>query len=253
MKQQLSKITKYLFLIILIIELKFEYNNQLEMIFITSLFLLPLLTLYVIFSIEGKLVKMHYLLILGIIFSWFGGIFLGLTPENINDTSLFGIPKNKNYFFAGVGGYLIAHLFFIASYFKSIKNKGEGFLKNNKLLLSPIIIYCVVILIILLPNIWANPEKQIAVFPVMIYTLVLSAMVAAALNRYKLVNSTSFKLVFIGSLFFLFSDSLIAINFLAFEGSVPKARFWINLTFMIAEFMIADGIIKTNYKPKVNS
>ena len=52
---------------------------------------------------------------------------------------------------------------------------------------------------------------------------------------------TSFKLVFIGSLLFLLSDSMLAFN--KFHSEIPLAGFLIMLTYIAAQYLIMRGLI----------
>jgi uncharacterized membrane protein YhhN len=62
-----------------------------------------------------------------------------------------------------------------------------------------------------------------------------------ALNRKGRVNKRSFQLVFIGSLLFVISDSMIAVD--KFYGEIPQAGFWIMLTYISAQYLIMRGLI----------
>ena len=67
-------------------------------------------------------------------------------------------------------------------------------------------------------------------------------MAITAFWRKGNVNKESFYLVFIGALFFIFSDSLIALD--KFLISIPLARTGIILTYAFAQLLIVFGIIK---------
>ncbi len=74
-----------------------------------------------------------------------------------------------------------------------------------------------------------------------IYALSLILMSMMALNRSGRVGAMSFKLVFIGSLLFLLSDSMIAFN--KFHSEIPLAGFLIMVTYIAAQYMIMRGLI----------
>lgn len=76
--------------------------------------------------------------------------------------------------------------------------------------------------------------------PVFIYILVLLGMALSALNRYNRVGKFSFLLVFSGSLLFLLSDALLAID--KFHAPVPIARVLIMVTYIGAQWLIARGL-----------
>jgi len=62
-----------------------------------------------------------------------------------------------------------------------------------------------------------------------------------ALNRRGRVNPPSFRYVFFGSILFLLSDSMIAIN--KFSTEFPLAGFWIMITYISAQYLIMRGLV----------
>ena len=60
--------------------------------------------------------------------------------------------------------------------------------------------------------------------------------------RYGRTSNVSFGLVFLGSILFMFSDSVLAIN--KFFKPVPAAGFWIMSTYILAQFLIIHGLVK---------
>jgi uncharacterized membrane protein YhhN len=76
--------------------------------------------------------------------------------------------------------------------------------------------------------------------PVFIYILVLLGMALAALNRYNRVGKYSFTLVFCGSLLFLLSDALLAMD--KFHAPIPLAGEWIMVAYMGAQWLFARGL-----------
>lgn len=250
MHNKAAGFARTLFIIIAVMELYAEFVHHREMMFVLKPFLLPLLMLYYVLSVDGAWNKAHRLMIPALFFSWVGDVSLLLTPENATDTHIMGVAKNKYYFFGGVGGFLVSHLFFIAVYVQAKINWPASLFSRKKWPFMLIALFVLAMLITVVPRVYANPEKSIAAIPVVVYAFVLGSMAAVALSRYGFVSAAGFWSVFIGSLWFLISDSMIAINFLAFEGAIPRAGFWIMLTFLIAEYLIADGILKTYKQPQ---
>jgi len=76
---------------------------------------------------------------------------------------------------------------------------------------------------------------------ILVYALSLIGMSMMALNRRGRVNPSSFRFVFIGSILFLLSDSMIAINKFAME--IPLAGFWIMITYILAQYLIMRGLV----------
>jgi uncharacterized membrane protein YhhN len=66
-------------------------------------------------------------------------------------------------------------------------------------------------------------------------------MSMSALNRKGLVSTNSFRLVFFGSVFFVISDSMIALN--KFYADIPRSSFLIMLTYFVAQYLIMMGLI----------
>jgi len=62
-----------------------------------------------------------------------------------------------------------------------------------------------------------------------------------ALNRKDRVNSRSYLLVFIGSVIFVLSDSMIALD--KFYRDIPLAGFLIMLTYISAQYLIMRGLL----------
>ena len=63
-----------------------------------------------------------------------------------------------------------------------------------------------------------------------------------ALNRYKVVSSLSFLMVFCGSILFVISDSLMALD--KFLIPIPNDRLFVMSTYIAAQFLIMKGILK---------
>ena len=86
----------------------------------------------------------------------------------------------------------------------------------------------------------------LAQIPVIIfYAISLISMSMSAANRKGLTNEESFLLVFSGSVLFVLSDSMIALN--KFFTEIPKASFLIMLTYFPAQYLIMLGLIKEDH------
>ena len=78
-------------------------------------------------------------------------------------------------------------------------------------------------------------------FPVVVYALVLVVMALNGLFRLGRTNTISFWLVFVGAMFFMVSDSVLAIN--KFLTPLPYAGLLIMSTYISAQFLIIEGLI----------
>ena len=73
----------------------------------------------------------------------------------------------------------------------------------------------------------------------MLYSLAILMMGIGAVERQT--NAKSYQLVLIGAISFIASDSLIAINKFAF--AIPFSGVWIMTTYIVAQYLIVEGIL----------
>jgi uncharacterized membrane protein YhhN len=143
-----------------------------------------------------------------------------------------------SYFIPGLVAFLVAHFLYIFSYRQHREEGGpEGIQGIQKLRLAfPVVLAGTGLLIILYPNLG---ELRI---PVIVYTLVITVMVLNGLFRLGRTNPESFWMVLGGAMFFMVSDSLLAVN--KFLLPVSNSNFWIMSTYIIAQFLIVEGLLR---------
>ncbi|NER17713.1 lysoplasmalogenase [Spongiivirga citrea] len=110
--------------------------------------------------------------------------------------------ENDIFFNLGFVAFMVANFF----YFKA-------FLANtdfNFKLLIPFWILCGVYFFVMLSYLYLSIDLYL--MPMMIFFIIMVSMANVALMRYKMVNNSSFYFVFIGTLFYLYSISLIAFD-----------------------------------------
>lgn len=163
---------------------------------------------------------------LAFLFSWFGDIFL-----------MFG-EKGFLFFILGLGSFLIAQIVYLNLFLRTIHLSGNlPFLKKKPFWLIAYIAYGMVIYMILYNHL--DPVLKIAVFFYMVALLGMSVM---ALNRFGNGHPISFSYVFIGSILFVLSDTMIAIN--KFLTPIPYEGMLIMTTYIGAQYLIMQGILK---------
>ena len=156
----------------------------------------------------------------------------------LGDTFLMFTDKQMNFFMLGLSSFLVAQIAYIVLLLRSIKISGkQSFLGKNPTWLIGFLVYGGFVYFLLFNQL--DNVLKIAVF---VYMTALLGMSAMALNRFKAVNSVSFFLVFTGSVLFVISDSLIAID--KFLNSIPHDRFWVMSTYISAQLLIMMGILK---------
>jgi uncharacterized membrane protein YhhN len=141
-------------------------------------------------------------------------------------------------FIPGLIAFLVCHLFYIFAYRQYRgEERGDALKGVHRMRLAvPVILGGSGLAIILYPVLGAMK------IPVMIYAIVITSMVLAALFRIGKTTTSSFWMVFLGALLFMLSDSIIAIN--KFLSPISMAGFWIMLTYMTAQFLIIRGLLK---------
>jgi uncharacterized membrane protein YhhN len=141
------------------------------------------------------------------------------------------------YFMLGLGAFLVAHIFYIVTLWKSSFSA-----KSSKTYVVIITVSIVAYLIILLQQL--TPHLGDFLIPVYLYAAVITCMLWIALNRKGKTNSHSFLLVAAGAGFFVISDSLIAWN--KFANPLDHAGIYIMATYLIAQACLVSGIAKSS-------
>lgn len=226
----MKKINLYLHLIIIpifIAELISRWDNNHITEYLTKPFLLIWIGIY--FYVNTGNIKRDIIIYLAFLFSWTGDMFLMFAHLN----GLF--------FNAGVGGFFLAQLAYIKIYTDNIKSDNKGLVFDKPVWLIPFALYLATILYLIIGNL-----KGVMIPIIVIYAVSLILMSVFALNRKGLVCERSFKLVFIGSLLFVISDSMIAIN--RFYAEFKASSFLIMLTYFVAQYLIMSGLIAEKRK-----
>ncbi|HEX8250805.1 MAG TPA: lysoplasmalogenase [Pyrinomonadaceae bacterium] len=167
--------------------------------------------------------------------AWSGGerkgfylwaILAGFVFSLVGDTFLISA---QNFVF-GLASFLVAHLCYIAAFFKA----GEG--KFKPVSLSA---YLVGGAIFMLVSGGVPENLKIAVA---IYALAISTMLGAALNFYLTRKTPPALFALSGAIFFVLSDALLAYN--KFNGEFFLAKLLILATYFLAQWLIARSVGK---------
>ena len=216
-----EKIFSIFYLIFMVFEqITASYSELVSLHYIAK----PLLvtSLLIFFWIESKSLKigLRVLIIMALIFSFFGDVFLMFT----NYDSAF--------FISGLFSFLIAHIMYIIAF-----KKQRGKLKVISLFSYVILSFGIGLFLII------NQQLESLLIPVVIYMIAILTMVISAYLRKGVVSHFSFIMVLLGALFFLVSDSLIALN--KFYKPITYPTISIMVTYAIAQYCIIIGILKT--------
>jgi len=142
---------------------------------------------------------------------------------------IFLAIRSSDYFVQGLGSFLIAHLLYVSIFFRRRSSGEKTHLQN--LLYGLVLIAAVLMMVFLWDHLGALKA------PVFIYICVISIMTLTAINsRYPAL------LIVPGTVSFMISDSLIAIN--KFLVTVPFASTAIWVTYAGAQMLITLALIK---------
>lgn len=186
--------------------------------------LLITLLLYYFFSQRTANQRLSPALVMALLFSLGGDVFL--------------MGSGEKHFILGLASFLTAHIFYIFTLrqyrFEDDTDALHGVQQIR--FAFPIILYGTGLVVILYPHL---DEMKL---PVLVYALVLTVMVLYALFRFGRTSTPSFVMVFGGAILFMISDSLLAVS--KFIEPVTLSGFWIMSTYISAQFLIVKGLIR---------
>jgi alkenylglycerophosphocholine/alkenylglycerophosphoethanolamine hydrolase len=171
---------------------------------------IPALSMALLLFLDGR--PYFRLMSLGFVFSALGDIALDL--------------DRVKYFIFGLGFFLIAHLFYIFTFWKVTKIKNIYYLK-----IGLVIIFSLLMGIVLWPTLGSLK------IPVMIYLLVISTMTITASMR-----DECNLIAYLGAWIFMSSDAMIAVN--KFLIPFPHAGLAIIITYYVGNFMLGMSLLK---------
>jgi uncharacterized membrane protein YhhN len=151
----------------------------------------------------------------------------------IGDAALMFQNENETLFMVGLGFFLLAHVGYAFINFNLVDDDQ----REIKLYWQdiPLIIIGFAVFLLIKDGLG---NLQI---PVLSYIVIISFMAITARQRYKRCDNQSFWLIMTGALFFVLSDTLLAID--KFLKPIEDEGFLIMSTYIIAQFLIIRGII----------
>lgn len=210
-----------LFLLIVIVQLISSWTGNIRLEFWAKPWIMAWITAwFLIFSRKNSFASE---VVVAFFFCWLGDILLMLS--HFIDFL----------FYAGVGSFFIGQLNYIRIFIRHAEKEAAGLIRLRPVFLLPYLAYLALILVILLPVV--DGFMGAVIF---LYGISLTGMSAAALNRRGRVSDRVFWPVFLGSVFFVLSDSLIAFN--KFHTDFAGSAFVIMLTYILAQVLIMWGL-----------
>lgn len=136
------------------------------------------------------------------------------------------------YFIIGLSLFLAAHFVYAVTFSRDFK------LRVSRIPIALLlVVYAVAIALVL------TPYLGVMAVPVYVYILVITAMGILAVFR-----ASSSMLVVYGALFFIASDSILAVN--RFMTALPAADYLVMGTYYLAQFLIAYGFVREEARRK---
>jgi len=181
--------------------------------------LMPLLIFY--FAAQTKNAgAAKYPVIFALLFSWLGDVLL-----------LFD-KRAGSFFVVGLLAFLTAHVFYIF-YFLKIRRRNRPPKLPHALVFAAIAVYTVSLFAFVAPHV------ENLLMPVAVYALVISTMLAASLAAFDFRRQPFGKIAVAGTLLFIVSDSILALN--RFAAPFEYAPALVMLTYGTAQFLIAEA------------
>lgn len=156
----------------------------------------------------------------------------------LGDILLLFTSRNDMFFIMGIACFLAAQIFYAFLFLRTIEISGKkSFLKKHSVWMILYIAFGLIVYVVLFPHL--DAVLKVAVLVYLVGILIMSS---TALNRYGNGHPISFTLVFTGSLLFVTSDTLIAVN--RFLVAIPLGDLFIMSTYIAAQYLIMTGILK---------
>tara|TARA_R110002050_G_scaffold281375_2_gene428790 strand:- start:3194 stop:3862 length:669 start_codon:yes stop_codon:yes gene_type:complete len=216
-----EKTFSIIFTIILMAELICDNIESLNLFhYFTKPLILILLIWFFLKQVNHLDTKTKYITLFALLFSLTGDILLMFS----------GI--STYFFIGGLFAFLLAHGMYILVFLKKKNNNNNkvGFLILILLTYAAIVFY------------FLKDGLGDLLVPVIIYLLTILTMAIMAFSRRGSVSEISYILVFLGALFFITSDSLLALN--KFYVPFKLADILIMPTYAIAQYLIVLGLKK---------
>lgn len=141
--------------------------------------------------------------------------------------------EGEQFFVIGLAFFLIAQLFFIATFSRELRRR-----KSRLPVVAVLVVYAAVMALALKPSLG---ELMIPVFA---YIGVITTM-----GVFAALRAAESRVVLYGALSFIISDSLIAIN--EFAASIPASSYMIMATYYSALFLISIGYVRDHRRLNV--
>ena len=213
-----------LFIVITILELVFgSFEDYTYLHYVTKPAIVISLLVFFLSNAKHLTKSLKLITILALLFSLSG------------DILLMFVASSEAFFIAGLVSFLLAHIMYILVFLRN---------RNTKMNSIPFI----GLLLVYAAGLFWFIKDGLGdlLIPVLVYMAVILTMATTAFLRKGMVLHAGYVYVFIGAIFFMLSDSLLAIN--KFHYALPFSNLSIMSTYALAQLLIVLGIIKSYQK-----
>lgn len=225
MKPRIFGLT-FLIFCCLAIEIYAENTENVALIYITKPLLIPLLIFMLFASSQPWKNKMGRFVVFGLLFSWVGDMLLMIREFDL--------------FLLGLSSFLLAQVLYTIAFFSQRSTSNST--KYVASVLFGFILFYAAFMIFVQPHIMKlnDPVLAPAVF---VYGAVICMMGIAAALRKGQVSAWSYRFIFVGALFFIASDAILATSKFT-DIALPYPNFLVMSTYVLAQIGIVLGVVE---------
>ena len=219
----------YLYIIIATFELLFD-SGVIELDVLRYLTKPSLVIFLALFVLDNLTLKESKSLLFTCLFAWLGDIFL-----------MFSHPI---FFPLGLLSFLVMQILYIRNFAMNLK-----FNQINRMLDGVVGILFLGYVFFFLNLLWSGVGAELKI-PVILYGISLGSMAFFAFLRKSYDTSISYKIVFLGAVFFVISDSLLAYN--KFVSTFNGNSFYVMGTYILAQLLLIVGLVNFVIRKRLN-
>lgn len=213
----------FVFVIVLFVEIGADHFGAGTVQMIAKSILMPILSPVILFA-EKSDGGIRAAAIFALFFSWAG------------DVLLIFARSSPEFFLAGLGAFLLAHVAFIACFVLIRRVRGISG-RAPIIAIAATGAYAVGMFSVI------APKAAAMAFPVAAYAIVIGGMLIAAISAWDRKSAPGGKICVVGALLFLISDSILGIN--RFAMPIPYSHALVMITYGAAQVLLVEGIART--------
>ena len=186
---------------------------------VTQWFLMPLLAAVVRLAAgAGRGTRLVRLTVVALLLSWLGDSAPDVAGDDLSFVTMLGF-------------FLLAHVTYLVAFWPL---RREGVLGRRPVAVAAYVVVWAVLVAV------CAPGADELLVPVVVYGATLTAMAVLA---------TFDRLAAVGGVAFVVSDSLIALNAFVEGFDLPGYGFWVMLTYVTAQVLLALGVLRVASRP----